>query len=152
MDPWVTYLRFGGRKVSDIEYLSIKESDGKLVTNNNTRTSVGDGATLTAGSGKDLYLAKARVNFTSSVAGGTSTIALKVNGVIKEEIATLSSGQISGGSGGGFWNYEYKFAVAGLKVAATQIIKIEVTALGSNHKINSVLVGFEEDTGVDPRI
>jgi len=147
--PWIPFL-FGRRKrLSDIEFLSIKEFDGKAVTSEVTRLTAdgaGDLATLTASSGKDMYLAKAKINVITNNATALQTvIELKVNGVIKETFDSLLLTTAN-------TTINYEFAITGLKVAATQIIKLELISLGANTQVNSVLECFEETTGESPQI
>ena len=47
--PWIPFGK-GGKRLSDIEYLSIKEFDGKLTTAEGTVSATGDVASITAGS------------------------------------------------------------------------------------------------------
>lgn len=141
-----------GRKLSDIEFLSIKEFEGKVRSDESRRTTVGDLATLTANSGKDMYLATAKVNMTGNFSLNAScTVKLSINGIVIETAAFLSSGGTLDLAAEGLLQYEYEFKNIGRKVAATQIIKLEVTA-----EIDIIVEGFiecfEEDTGNSPQI
>ena len=71
--PWIPFGK-GGKKLSDIEFLSIKEFDGKLVTNVSEQLDGGTGnaAALTASGGKDLYLVKGSILITQDTGTGTS--------------------------------------------------------------------------------
>ena len=148
--PTHWFQGLGGRRarLSDIEFLAKKEFDGKLRQNDGTRASsvTGDLATLTANTGKDMYLAKAKIS--AIMENSTSAdldVELKVNGVIKATWSArldVTDAPIT----------NYEFAVTGLKVAATQIIKIEVITINTGMEVNGELVCFEEDTGVDPTI
>ena len=142
--PWISFLKEGGKKrLSDIEYLAIKEFGGKLVQNDGTKTTTGDLATLTASVGKDMYLAKAKVNINASgVSNASVTIQLKVNAVVIEEYQT----EVLADTGD-----KYEFTSVGFKVAATQIIKLEVTAV-SGMNVEGQLICFEETTGESPAV
>ena len=136
----------------DIAFLAKKEFDGKLRENESSKTTTGDLATLTASAGKDMYLAKAKVSVEndsdSASAAFKVTIQLKVNGVIHEQVV-LSANRTTSASQAGPTSYE--FAVSGVKVAATQIIKLEITAIDSVEAVTKgVITCFEEDTGVSP--
>jgi len=152
MCPSILTTGGGGAAIlSDIMFLAKKEFDAKtLAPNESTRTTTGDLATLTAGGGKDMYLASAKVNaIITGTGNGTVTVELKVNGVIVETYsADLNHGTApdSGNS-----TDSYSFNVIGVKVAATQIIKLEVTAI-SDVTINGVIQCWEETTGVTPVI
>jgi len=73
--------------LSDIEFLSIKESEGKVRSDEGIRTSAGTLATLTANIGKDMYIATAKVIFSVENISELSIndrIDLKLNGVTIE--------------------------------------------------------------------
>ena len=144
--PWIPFLSGGKKRLSDIEFLAIKEFDGKLKQSDGSIFATGDVATITASSGKDMYLARAKITISStSTAGTSSTVVLKVNGtVVGTTVARLDD--TSNGT------YVYEFASSGLKVAATEIIKIEVTIYGTNQTISGELICFEETTGESPQI
>lgn len=151
--PTILFRVAGGAEMSDIQFLSIKEFDGKLVTDNGTLAVgiMGDLATLTASGGKDMYLGKARISVTASTDTNDTrcTAVLNVNGVPKEPVKIV----IAGGNDGtkSVTTYDYEFELTGLKVTTTQIIKIDVTQ-NSNALIEGVLECFEEDTGTTPQI
>ena len=155
MFPWSLFLKERRKRLSDIEYLAIKEFDGKLTTGEGTLTVTGDLVTITAAVGKDMYLAKAKVSVRlETISGVTSNkqviIELKANGVIKGTWAAVLHTDID--DVGGDSNATYEFAIAGIKVAATEIIKLEVVTLGTLIEANGELVVFEEDTGATPAV
>jgi len=128
----------------DIAYLSKKEFDGKLRQADGSLSVTGDLATLTANAGKDMYLAKATVVFYNNSASNptvASKVSLLLNGVTVEVVAS-QIGLITE-------SFQYIFVNLG-KVATTQIIKLEVTAIDTNVDIEGSIVVFEEDTGTDP--
>jgi len=91
--PWISFLQERKKRLSDIEYLAIKEFGGKLVKNEGFLSATGTLATLTAASGKDMYIARAKVVFYKNTAGSTVSIAdkveLQINGTAVET-ATFS--------------------------------------------------------------
>ena len=160
MFPWALWLKNrGGGRLSDIEYLSIKDygtdgTDSKRVdvddeiSISNTTTET-DLATATASSGKDMYLAGASWSGTGFSSGSVSfSIKLYVNTVeveqYKSSLATSTSGD------------KHTFLTKGVKVAAGDIIKITMkhTATGATvGTVNrSTLILFEEATGESPAI
>jgi len=151
MHPWLVFLKETGKRLSDIEYLAIKEFDGKLVEDEGFVTSAGDLATLTASAGKDLYLSSAKVVFFIDTVNNFSVadeVVLKINGTIKETAkASLALGNIEGTS-----TFEYEFKNIGQKVAATQIIKLEVITLDGDVSVEGYIQGFEENTGESPAV
>ena len=140
------------RLSGDLALLLKKEFDGKLITAEGTRTTSGDIATITAASGKDMYLAKAKCSVRLT---GVDTLAnvfveLKANAVIK---ATWSVRPHMGANAQGFAgtnSFNYEFVMSGLKVLATEIIKLEAVTVDANVEVNGELVCLEEDTGADP--
>ncbi len=150
--PWIHALWERGKRLSDIEYLAIKEFGGKLRKNPANRTSIGDLGTLTANTGKDMYLAKAYVSGWQSGNGfkKDATIVLKINGTIVETCYFSASGTTTGSGAGGTHSQWYNFTV-GYKVAATQIIKMEVTVI-DGYQISGTVECFEENTGESPAI
>ena len=156
MFPVIQYLRIKKKKLSDIEYLSIKEFGGKLVTNTNDQLAGGTGnaAALTASSGKDLYLVKASILVTQGVSSATviaCDVDLIANGVVIDTIKVKALG----GSSNGPWGPQtrrYDFVVQGVKVAATQTIILDVITSNADLDIVSTLIGFEETTGDSPAV
>jgi len=144
--PWIHALFGRKKRLSDIEYLAIKEFDGKMVKNGSIRTTTGDIATLTASSGKDMYLAKAVI-----VADGVGTsldtirVDLKINGTTEE----IFSGEMISGQG----VVPFHFGLTGVKVAATEIIKLELITIDSNAiAVAGMIECFEETTGESPQV
>jgi len=140
-----------GLEGADIGFLAKKEFDGKIVEAKGTLSATGTLATLTASSGKDLYLAKAKVivHRTTATTNLTTCVTdLRINGVT-HEISFLTVHQIATGAGGtGTKIYEY--AVSGVKVAATQTIILEVTTIDADCDVEGILTGWEETTGASP--
>ena len=155
MFPVIQYLRIKKKKLSDIEYLAIKEFEGKLVYDDGQVTTTGDLATLTASSGKDMYIAKAKVSvMPNTLASGLSPylVELKINGVTEESF----NGVMEADTGVDYaeqGNRQYEFINIGRKVAATQIIKLEViTNTGNDQTFEGSIVCFEETTGESPAV
>jgi len=143
MFPWIPFLKKrGGKKLSDIEFLAIKEFDGKLRSNEGALAANGTLCTLTANTGKDMYIARAKVILRG--ASKTGTAELTVNGTVVETV-DLATGSSS-------INTEYEFKNVGHKVAATEIIKIEITASSATPVYEGFIECFEEDTGESPQI
>lgn len=148
---WLTILQKAGR-LSDIEFLAIKEFGNKLRSAEGNVTAAGDIAFLTANSGKDMYLASAKVTFSSNIANtglaNESIVELKINGTIIETVrhSTVMSANT------GINVFEYEFKNIGQKVAATQIIKIEATVLDSDIQCEGFIECFEENTGTTPQV
>ena len=155
MFPWIPFL-FGVRKsLSDIEYMSIKDFDGKRVdvdasTTVNATVTETDLATQTASSGKDMYLAKASCQVEVDLKGVDFTFIVKLyaNGVQidAKSFRALTVDQ----------REEIDFKPIGVKVAATQIIKMTITHNVSSANTKTItlsqLMLFEESTGDSPQV
>jgi len=157
--PWIFYQEILGakRKLSDIEFLAVKEFDGKLRTNEGFLSATGDLATLTANTGKDMYLARAQVTIYLNELAGASVatsqqVVLKMNGIIIETSrASLSQvGTIARGTGVTALVYEFKNI--GQKVLAGQIIKLEVITLAIVADVEGFIECWEEPTGDTPQV
>jgi len=143
MFPWIPFLFEKRKRLSDIEFLSIKEFDGKLVKNDSVRTTVGDLATLTASSGKDMYVGTATISGYDIVNNAVSVVVLKINGTEVERFTHVASTEDN--------NFTYEFKTKG-KVAATEIIKIEWITEGDTGTIAGAIQCFEETTGASPQV
>jgi len=134
----------GGGALGNLAYLSKKEFDGKLRQNDSDQTTVTDLATLTANTGKDMYLVTAKTVWQPSGAGGSARVELSINGTVVEVARWGTSGTSDQGG-------DYQFSSLGHKVAASQIIKLAVVQI-TGGTISGSIQCVEEDTGVDPTI
>lgn len=144
--------------MSDIQFLAIKEFDGKVRSDEGELFEVvGDLATLTANTGKDMYLASAKCvffNTTESQDSFAAEVGLSINGVVIET-ARYSSSSIDGSSGfngGALLSMVYEFKNIGRKVLAGEIIKIAVTDAEADIAMAGFIECWEEDTGESPQI
>jgi hypothetical protein len=142
-----------GKKLSDIEFLAIKEFGGKVRSNEGTATTATDLATLTANTGKDMYLATAKC----SVRGTGSSISLAIvelliNGVVVETFHYRSQWSVGGSVAKNTIDAQsYEFKNIGRKVAAGQIIKLRTLGM-QTASAEGYIECFEEDTGASPAI
>ena len=139
-------------KLSDIEFLAIKEFGGKIVKNEGTASAAGDLATLTANSGKDMYIARAKCVFHQQAnisSLQTAEVVLKINGTVVETATSAKSGQTTSQ---GETDIYYEFKNIGHKVAATEIIKLEVISTGAGIDEEGFIECFEVATGDSPQI
>ena len=149
---YINAIRFnrillGIATLSDILLLAVKRHNGKLQENHGTRTTTGDLCTLTAGSGKDLWFGRAQINATNTNTNSADImVQLKANGTVKDEFNARLAGAVSEE---GDFNAQYQF-VFSCKVTTTQIIKLEVTAIGNTTEVSGDLICWEEPTGTDP--
>jgi hypothetical protein len=145
----------GIKTLGDIEFMSIKEFQGKVRQDDGTQIATGDVCSLTANVGKDMYLAKAKAtvhnaNVVSAVR--IATVELSLNGVVVER---WQPARVLFGSIESSWQAdEYEFVTAvGRKVLAGEIIKLEVTFNGgSTFIVDGAIEVYEEDSGTNPQI
>ena len=139
--------------MSDIEYLCIKEFDAKLRKTEGFLSAAGDLATLTASSGKDMYIARANCTFfanSTNTSALADEVVLKINGTIVETAKSSMLADTANRDGVMVHNYEFKNI--GHKVAATQIIKLEVITIDSQVDVEGFIECFEEATGDSPQV
>jgi len=158
--PWVSFVFSGAvallkpdqeDNMSDIQYLAIKEFDGKLRSDEGFLSAPGDLATLTANTGKDMYLARAQITYFGNKTAGSSIadqVVLKINGTIVE----TSKATLANTTSAIQTTFTYEFKNIGQKVAAAQIIKLEVITLDVDTDVEGMIECFEEDTGATPRL
>jgi len=141
----------GVKTLGDIEFLSIKEFQAKLRFDEGFTSAVGDLATLTANTGKDMYIARAKIitfsNNTNAVSLNDEVV-LKINDVIVEtsKASPNFAANIFGPT------YIYEFRNIGHKVLAGEIIKLEVITLDTDTDVEGFIECYEEDTGTSPQI
>lgn len=145
-----------GRKLSDLEFLSIKEFNDKRVDVDGEVADLGtsetDVATQTANTGKDMYLGKAVITLQQSSTTVTNLVKVRLfANAVEIEKRTVEVQSNSGSKNSeGF----YEFISKGVKVETGQIIKItaEPTSATGTLVANATLTLWEEDTGVSPQI
>ena len=138
--------------MGDLEYLAIKEHEGKLRSDEGFADVLGDMATLTANVGKDMYLATAKcmVRLLTETGINQWRVELKVNGNTIETAHGLFKG--SGTNNNSNLTQDYEFKNIGHKVLAGEIIKLEVTQINTvQTQIEGEISCFEENTGVSPK-
>lgn len=140
--------------MSDIEFLTIKEFDGKLKSDEGFGNAVGELAAITAGGGKDLYLATAKcsVRLASNVnIAVICRIELRVNGT-PIETAHFTMEGVSG-LGHVVLTQSYEFVNIGHKVVSGNTISVHIAEVTSNlMQFEGEVSGFEENTGASPAI
>jgi len=161
--PWIHALWERKRRVSDVEYLSVKEFNSKLFTETSSEfTTTGVKITRTPASGKTFYLAKAKVVL---VGGGISTYTgeilihcqVKMNSVVIDNFSICGFQEEGAGEGPG-WGMSGVMAettVIGksLDGDAAKKVEVEVIAItGTNVSGHVTLIGFEEDTADSPAL
>jgi len=99
-----------------------------------------------------MYLARAKCTVTPNAGNDDNSgeMVLKVNGVIFETTKWRIKGSTSTGDTGQK-AHVYEFVNVGQKVAATQIIKLEVIS-NTLSVCEGFLSCFEEDTGASPAV
>jgi len=155
------------RTLSDIEFLSIKEFDGKLFHEiSPSFTTTGVKITRAIPNGKTFYLAKSTL--ISDVLGNialniTSTtvqrrycfIDIKFDGVVVDQLYyNFASQGVVASDPGGMAQSDHKFnsSVIGKSFVGNGIKVLEVEVISVLGTYVCGLEGFEEDTGTSPKI
>ena len=130
---------------------------GNLRSDEGFLSAIGDLATLTANSGKDMYVTSAKVVFyynadSQSGGGFAQSVVLKLNGVVVEtaKFSAKSIGTTTQGTG--VLSDVYEFNNLFGKVTAGQIIKLEVLVNDTKIDVDGFIQCLEVDTGVDPTL
>lgn len=161
--PWVHALWKRKKRVSDIEYLSVKEFDSKLFTETSSEfTTTGVKITRTVANGKNFYLAKAKVVL---VGGGGSAYTgeilihcqVKFDGTVVDNFSIAGFQEEGAGEGPG-WGMSGVMAettVIGKSLVGngTKKVEVEVIAItGTNVSGHVTLIGFEETAADSPAL
>jgi len=156
-------LSGGVATLSDIMFLAKKHFDSKMRYPDESDPTVVEGAlsaagdlvTVTAKTGKDLYLARAQVSWFANTTTGfeadglENKCELKMNGVIVE----TTNAAISFGTGEvGTATITYDFKTTGLFVLAGETIILDVAAIAAGVDVEGFIECWEEDTGATPVI
>lgn len=162
--PWIPFLQERKKRVSDLEFLSVKQKDGKIFTETSTEfTTTGVKITRTVPNGKTFYLHKAKVVL---VGGGDAAFTgeilihcqVKFDGTVIDNFAIAGFMEEGAGEGPG-WGMSGvmpETTVMGKSLdgaVAAKNVTVEVIAIsGTNVSGHVTLSGYEETTGDDPRI
>ena len=118
--------------------------DGRLKHDEGFLSATGDLCTLTAASGKDLYLSAAKVTFFVNTINGVwlaDEVVLKVNGTIVE--TAKASIVLVATSDSGSSTFDYEFKNLWHKVDATQILKLEVITIDADTDVEGFIQAVE---------
>ncbi len=155
--PWIHALWKRGKRLSDIEYLAVKEFGGKLKHNEGALAAATTGtlATLTVTNGQDGYLAQAQIAVHSStgVAGSykAELQAEQSNGVF----TIVDTFVIQRSSTNAVTQATYQFRNIGHKIVGdgnTLVFRIEVITAGAGLSAEGNISAFEETTGDSPAL
>lgn len=153
MHPVITFLFERKKRLSDIEFMSIKKFDGKFVDSEGSLTGIGTLTSITPASGKTFYLAEAKVE--TEATGAVITVAMRAevqnDGVVVDELYRNFTG--SGAGAGGSLGQEYSAAQGeSLDGDGVKVFRIEFVHDTSVNLAHGYLKGYLEDTGTDPRV
>jgi len=122
--------------------------DGRLKSAEGFLSTIGDLATLTASTGKDLYLVNAKITYfnkATSISLSGNEVVLKINAVVNE-----TTNYSNAGGSGGQGTQDYEFKNIGQKITAGQIMKIEVISLTTQVDVEGVIEAVEVPAGKNP--
>lgn len=155
--PWIHALWKRGRRLSDIEYLAVKEFGGKLKHNEGALAAATTGtlATLTVTNGQDGYIAQAQINVlgVNGTAGSykAELQAEQSNGVFTVVDTFVIQRQVTNET----INEHYQFKNIGHKIVGdgnTLVFRIEVITAGAGLSSEGNISMFEETTGDTPAL
>lgn len=141
--------------MGDIKFLSEKAFKTQLVTANGTRTTNGVITSITAASGKDLYIGEITVGLIKSGTPILSDVSFNANLVVDGTIEETIS--VAGDEVGGGYELTGKFTFKGF-VTTTKTISVDVvleTRLGTfsgEGTATATMTCFEVSTGADPTL
>lgn len=153
MKPWIDFKSIlpSGDDDELSKFVLQASFDGRLKSDEGSLSAIGDLATLTALSGKDLYVTAAKVVFHINTFTGPpqalgDIVELKINGVVVETTPfTIDFTNTLG-------TFAYEFKNMGHKVTATQTMKLEVTALDAETDVEGFIQAIEVPTDANPVI
>lgn len=154
------------RRVSETEYLSVKEFDSKLITAVSTQfDTTGVKITVTPATGKTYYLHKAKVIFSNGGDSATDEYGIlcvvKFDGVIVDYFGCYAF-QTIGAEGMGWGGMNgVETIVKGKKMVGngTKKVEVEVIEIHGTNPVSAretqgyvILEGFEEDDATSPQL
>lgn len=173
--PWVAFLKERGGNVGDLEFLAVKEFDGKLIhTVSSEFTGNADQITYTPASGKTFYVLRCKLypvtNTIATTAPTTSTgdtttnrrcdVEITLDGTVID-VLTHDMESINGvwtgsgstrnaeGSAGQAGQYESNI-VESMDGDAVKAVKLTSTNTSGTYRVS--LLGLLEDTGTSPKL
>ena len=161
--PCVTFTGIRGRRrLSDFEFLSIKEFGGKLIHELSAVFSTdADQVTYTVPNGKTFYHLKSKLYPSgSNISAGTTAsrgvnVQLTLNGTVKDVLTfTQASAHATGGNGGAgsaaaTGEFETNLVES---MVGDGVKQIKLTSTGTSGSYRVSLMGIIETTGTSPKI
>ncbi len=155
--------KLGRRKVSDIEFMSIKQFLGKILKNHSNRTTTGVITSVTPATGKTFYLAKASSFAYSNPAGvnanqgdGDSVVQVRndtnVNDVLGSGAIEVHASGVNQTGTGGISKTESSVGGDSLVGNGIKTYDLNLAVIGSDTTVYSTIFGYIENDADDPRI
>jgi len=156
--PWISFLQERKKRLSDIEYLAVQESNGNVTRTRGAINTVTSKITHTVTTGKDGYILVAKIIITDFSNSSAVRAACKIAGTTIDTTqigvrAFTQEGPTTNGFGMGGWGIVgdgILHGAIGDKATAGQTIDIENTL--DNGSADATLVVLEVDTGVSPAL
>ena len=101
--------------------------------------------TLTANTGKDLYLSTASITLRADGAYQQGNVSLVANSVTIDQMVFSAANTVNG-------SFKLDFDLSTIKVLAGETIVLNLTENNSLFDIRGTLIGWEETTGETPQI
>jgi hypothetical protein len=163
MFPWIPYLQSTRKRLSDTEFLAIKEFDSKLITVTGAIDAVNDTIEYVPATGKTFYLHEAHIVPTAHSTSNAIEADFKVDGTVIDTVnyiiaqATHTENKGTANAGGAGWGYGLgfnagKFVVKGVSLEGNSTKKIEIENVLDGGSGIATLVGWIETTGDSPQV
>ena len=159
--PWIAFLKESKKRLSDLEFLAIKEYDGKLIHLISSEfTGNGDQITYTPASGKTFYHLRSRlypVTDTINVSANTTNnrrcdVEITLDGtvidVLTHDYEQYSVGDTGQGAGV-TWEHNSNI-VESMDGNASKQVKLTSTNTSGTYRVS--MLGIIEDTGSSPQV
>lgn len=155
MHPWITFLKERRKRLSDVEFMSIKQFEGKILKGEGSLGATGTLTSVTPASGKTFYLAEAKAEF-DSVTIATATqrarVELQNNAIIVDEL--YSSVRVSGSNFGAGTPNQSKSIIKGDSLVGDgiKVYRLQVVVFTNYALVHGTIIGYIENDADDPRV
>ena len=148
--PWIHALFERGRRVSDIEFMSVKQFEGKLKKAEGSATGTGTIVSITPATGKTFYLAGAHVQ---QVATG-AVAAYSWHAELKNDTTVVDNVGAQGSATTTLTALPQIFQLKGDSLVgnSSKTYSINIQANSDSLQLEAMIYGYEEDDADDPRL
>jgi len=148
--PWIHALWKRGRRLSDIEFMSVKQFEGKLKKVQGAATATGTITSFTPATGKTFYLAGAQIQ----MIGNTPTTDWNWNAELKNDTTVVDVVGSSGSAAFATYALPLKFELKGDSLVGNSSKTYSINVVSNSDSVNleAMIYGYIEDDADDPRL